>query len=304
MTDPTLDLTEQHAPIRDISLNYRCFGKPTDPALLLIMGLATQRTAWPQAWIDAFVNSGRYVITYDHRDIGLSTRMQGAQAPNPVKVFMRRRLKLKNDLAYSLKDLAMDALALLDYLNIETAEVLGISMGGMVAQWLAILAPTRVRKLTLLMTSSGYPLLPTPSWKVLKLFLQSAPSRQNGAAPLDPRELAAAYLVNLFTLIGSPAFPTDRARRTLWAKAQVQRSIAGLGAVRQLAAICDDAERYRQLARISAPTRIFHGTADLLVPIAHGRDLAKRIGGAQFTEVAGLGHDLPEQLAEYFASKL
>ncbi len=304
MTDPMSDPTEQHAVIRGISINYRCFGNPENPALLLIMGLATQRTAWPEAWINAFVNTGRFVITYDHRDIGLSTRMQGAPAPNPVKVFMRKRLRLKNNLAYGLQDLAMDALALLDYLNIETAEVLGISMGGMVAQWLAILAPARVRKLTLLMTSSGYPLLPTPSWKVLKLFLQSAPSRQAGAAPLDPREFAAEYLVNLFTLVGSPAFPTDRERRKLWAKAQVQRSIAGLGAARQLAAICDDAERHRQLFRISAPTRIFHGTADLLVPIAHGRDLAKRIAGAQFTEVAGLGHDLPEQLAEYFASKL
>jgi pimeloyl-ACP methyl ester carboxylesterase len=230
--------------------------------------------------------------------------MVGAPSPNPVKVFMRRRLGLNNALAYGLPDLAHDALALLDYLNVETADVLGISMGGMVAQWLAILAPSRVRALTLLMTSSGYPLLPTPSWKVLKLFLQRAPSRQGGAAPINERDFAAQYLVNLFTLVGSPAFPTDIERRKLWAKAQVQRSIAGLGAARQLAAICDDGARYRQLDRISAPTRIFHGSADLLVPTAHGRDLAKRIPGAQFTEIAGLGHDLPEQLAAYFAAKL
>lgn len=304
MTNALLDSTELQAPVRSISLNYRCYGNPQDPALLLIMGLATQRTAWPETWISAFVNAGRYVIAYDHRDIGLSTRMHGGPAPNPIKVFMRRRLRLSNNLAYSLQDLAQDALALLDYLNIESADVLGISMGGMVAQWLAILAPARVRRLTLLMTSSGYPLLPTPSWKVLKLFLQTAPSQQNGQTQADPRELAAAYLVNLFALVGSPGFPSDPERRKIWAKAQVQRSIAGLGAARQLAAICDDGERYRQLERISAPTRVFHGTADLLVPIAHGRDLAKRIPGAQFTEIAGLGHDLPEQLADYFASRL
>jgi len=287
-----------------MSLNYRCYGNPQDPALLLIMGLATQRTAWPDVWINAFVDTGRYVIAYDHRDIGLSTRMDGAPAPNPIKVILRRQLRLGNDLAYGLQDLANDALALLDYLHIESAEVLGISMGGMVAQWLAIIAPARVRRLTLLMTSSGYPLLPTPSWKVLKLFLQAAPSPRINQPQIDSHELAADYLVKLFSLVGSPAFPSDPERRKIWAKAQVQRSIAGIGAARQLAAICNDADRYRQLQRIRAPTQIFHGTADLLVPIAHGRDLAKRIPGAQFTEITGLGHDLPEQLAEYFAKRL
>lgn len=280
-----------------MELDHACYGNPNDPPLLLIMGLATQRTAWPQSWIDAFVRVGFYVITFDNRDIGLSTRLEHLGEPSLVKIACKRLFGVGQAPPYSLRDMANDTLQLLDQLSIPSAHVLGISMGGMIAQWLALIAPKRVRTLSLLMTSSGRPLLPVPDISVFRLM-------RTRPAGSDLRRASAEYLVELFRIIGSPAYPVPEHERLARAFAQVDRSMAGLGAQRQLAAIIGDGERWRRLSQLSLPCQILHGDADKMVPLAHGRDLHKRILGSRFEVFAGLGHDLPEPLAPVFAQRV
>ena len=289
--------TSTKAAVNGIEIDYQIYGPANGKPLLLIMGLATQRTAWPEAWIEAFVARGFKVITFDNRDVGLSTRFNEHPTPSPMSAFLRRRLHLPVKLAYELRDMAADANALLEYLHIAHAVVLGVSMGGMVAQRMALAYPERVERLILLMTSSGRPWLPLPSPRVLKILL----SRPVGQ---EQQEAAVDYLVRLFGLIGSPGYPIKPEQHLQRARTQVERSMAGTGAARQLAAIVADDQRWRELGKICVPTRVIHGIPDLMVPIRHGHDLAKRIPGASFEAVPGLGHDLPEQLAEFIAERV
>jgi pimeloyl-ACP methyl ester carboxylesterase len=285
-------------PVLSIHLDYECFGKPGNPALLLIMGLATQRTAWPQPWIDAFVARGFYVISFDNRDVGLSTRLDTLGLPKLKRVISKRLFGMGDKPPYSIQEMSEDALRLLDQLGIQRAHVLGVSMGGMMAQWLAISHPTRVVSLTLLMSSSGRLGLPLPAWKVLKI-IAGRPK-----AGLTEREAAVDYLVRFFGAVGSPAFPVSESERRARAWVQVNRSIAGTGVVRQIAAITADGERWRRLAELALPCAVLHGDADKLVPPAHGKDLAARIPGASFELLAGVGHDVPDGLAELIADRV
>ena len=282
----------------EIKLDYACFGAKTGVPLLLIMGLATQRTAWPMAWIDALVARGFYVITFDNRDIGLSTRLEHLGTPKLARVMLRRLIGIGTPPPYTLSDMAGDTLALLDLLNIKSAHVLGVSMGGMIAQRLALANPERVLSLTLMMTSSGYPLLPPPDLSVLKMFAAKPP------AGMSDREAAVAYLLRLFEEIGSPAYRIAPELRRARALEQVNRSMAGAGSVRQLAAIMADGKRWRLLPKLKLPVQILHGVADKMVPIAHGKDLARRIPSAKFEIIPGLGHDVPEALAELITDRM
>ena len=282
----------------EISLDYACFGAKTAVPLLLIMGLATQRTAWPTAWIDALVARGFYVITFDNRDIGLSTRLEHLGTPKLARVMLRRFIGLGAPPPYTLDDMADDTLSLLDLLKIKSAHVLGVSMGGMIAQRLALANPERVLSLTLMMTSSGYPLLPPPNLSVLKIFAAKPP------AGMADREAAVEYLLRLFDVIGSPGYRTPPELRRARALEQVNRSMAGSGAVRQLAAIMADGKRWRLLSKLKMPVQILHGVADKMVPIAHGKDLARRIKDAKFEIIPGLGHDVPEALAGLISDRM
>jgi pimeloyl-ACP methyl ester carboxylesterase len=279
-------------------LDYACFGTPGNTPLLLIMGLATQRTAWPKEWISAFVARGFYVVSFDNRDVGLSTRLDDLGTPKLRAIVARRLCRMAPKAPYSLADMAQDTLGLLDQLKLNAAHVLGISMGGMIAQHLALMAPARVLSLTLMMTSSGYPWLPLPRWSVFKIF---ASKPTPGATQ---REVAVEYLLRLFGEIGSPAYQVPVAQRRARALEQVDRSIAGMGGMRQLAAILADAQRWRRLPSLRVATQVLHGDADKMVPIAHGHDLAKRISGASFSAIPGLGHDLPEALAHLIAERV
>lgn len=282
----------------EISLDYACFGATTGIPLLLIMGLATQRTAWPMAWIDALVVRGFYVITFDNRDIGLSSRLDDLGTPKLARVMLRRFIGLGAPPPYTLSDMAGDTLALLDLLKIKSAHVFGVSMGGMIAQRLGLANPERVLSLTLMMTSSGYPFLPPPNWSVLKIFSAKP------AAGMSDRDAAVDYLLRLFDEIGSPGYRIAPELRRARALEQVNRSMAGSGAVRQLAAIMADGKRWRLLSKLKMPVQILHGVADKMVPIAHGKDLARRINRAKFEIIPGLGHDVPEALAGLIADRM
>jgi pimeloyl-ACP methyl ester carboxylesterase len=281
-----------------IELDVACFGPQTGTPLVLIMGLATQRTAWPEAWIDALVARGFYVITFDNRDIGLSTRLEHLGRPKLAQLIAKRLLGLGATPPYSLQDMAQDTLQLLDRLKIAKAHVFGVSMGGMIAQWLALLAPERVSSLSLMMTSSGRLGLPLPAVSVFKIMAKKP------VAGSSTRAAAVDYLLALFGEIGSPGYPVPQLERRARALAQVDRSIAGVGALRQLAAILADGARWRRLRAIHQPTQILHGDCDKMVPLAHARDLAKRIPAATLEIFPGLGHDLPEALASIIASRV
>lgn len=283
------------AALGPIELDYACHGPEDGEPLLLIMGLSMQRIAWPQSLLDALADHGLQVITFDNRDIGLSTRFHRTPAPSLLRVTAARLAGRLPALPYTLADLADDAAALLDHLGIERAHVAGISMGGMIAQQFALRHPQRLLRLGLLASSSGRIGLPPPRTQVLRL-LRTRPVGADEAAAVD-------YIDRLFTLLGSPAWPTPPEQRRARALEAVRRAPTGRSSERQLAAILAD-RRSHLLPRIGAPTLVLHGSADPMLPVAHGRDLARRIPGARLTEIPGWGHDLPDGLMPQLAAEL
>jgi pimeloyl-ACP methyl ester carboxylesterase len=194
---------------------------------------------------------------------------------------------------YSLADMGRDALGVLDALGIAHAHVCGASMGGMIAQHLAAEAPQRVASLTLMMTTSGARALPQPPWSVRKV-LMSRPMKPGTDAAVD-------WILHVLRVIGSPAYPMSAEAMRERALASVQRAWHPGGSARQLLAVVADGDRTPLLSRIAAPTRIVHGVADPLVPVACGHHLAQHIAGAESDFIPGMGHDLPEPLLSRFA---
>ena len=257
------------------------------PAVLLVMGLGMQLIAWPQELVQELVDAGYRVIRFDNRDIGLSTHFDSMGKPNLVWASIKHKLGLIPRPMYTLSDMAADTLGVLDALEIKKAHVVGVSMGGMIAQRVAIAAPGRVLSLTSIMSTSGARGLPQPDRKVLKILL----SRPTGSS----MDEVVTHTMGLFKAIGSPAFPSSepelRARITLG----VQRSFHPVGTLRQMLAIVSDITRAAQLSRITSPTLVLHGKADPLVPYACGEDTAQRIPGAKLVGIEGMGHDLPPE---------
>jgi pimeloyl-ACP methyl ester carboxylesterase len=269
-----------------IELFYEDFGKPADPVILLVMGLGTQLIAWPDDFVDGLVTAGYRVIRYDNRDIGLSTHLDGAPAINPVWALLASKVGLRFPLAYSLDDMAADAVALLDALGIARAHVVGASMGGMIAQRVAAGWPDRVASLTSIMSSSGAPGLPGPTPALRKLLMAGRP-----ANPTRADAVAAGEVVLQAISYPDPARPAD-AYATMAGNA-FDRSYDPLGARRQLLAIMGDRDRATRIAAIRAPTLVIHGAADPLVPLANGEDTARRIPGARLEVLDEMAHDLP-----------
>lgn len=263
---------------------------PTRPALLLITGLGLQLTDWPGAFIDALRAAGYRVLRFDNRDVGLSTHLDHLGVPNLMWVGLQHRLGFTPRAPYTIEDMARDALGVLDACGIARAHVLGMSMGGMIAQRLALLAPQRVVSLTSLMSSSGARGLPGPDLRILKALL--------GRVPSNNHEALTELLVRLLTAIGSPDFrwPEPELRRRVLAS--LARSYQPAGTLRQLVAVVADSTRAALLPRITAPTLVIHGKADPLVPYACGEDTARRIPGAQLVGIDGMGHDLPPGVVE------
>jgi pimeloyl-ACP methyl ester carboxylesterase len=263
-----------------------------DP-LLLVMGLGMQLTAWPDDLVQMLVSRGFRVIRIDNRDAGLSQGFDHLGVPNLAWAGMRYAVHLPVRPPYTVADMAADTLGVLDALGIRRAHVCGASMGGMIAQHLAAGHPQRVKSLTLMMTTTGARRLPQPSMKV-RSALMSRPDGNNA-------EAVATHLQNLMRVIGSPAFQPDPGVQRSRFLAAYQRAWRPAGTARQITAIAADGDRSALAARISAPTRVIHGAADPLVPVAAGHDLVARISGAVADIVPGMGHDLPAQLLERFA---
>ena len=273
-----------------LSFEVEVTGDKQSPAVLLTMGLGMQLTAWPPALIQALVRAGYRVVCYDNRDIGLSSYFDHAGLPNMALQILKSKFGFALRPPYKLHDMAQDALGILDALDIEDAHIVGVSMGGMISQRIAIAAPKRVRSLTSVMSSSGAPKLPTARSEIVSAML----ARPKSAAPED----VVNHTAKLFKLIGSPGYPQDETEVRARLLASVKRAYHPQGVSRQLLAIVADTKRYAELARIESPTLVIHGTQDPLVPIACGRDTANRIQGAQFVAIEGMGHDWPPAVTQ------
>lgn len=285
------------ATLNATTIDYDVAGPSDGEPLLLVMGLAMQRVAWPAGFIELLAGRGFRVVTLDNRDIGHSQRYDHAGVPSLAKVAAWRLVGARAALPYALADLADDAAALLDHLGIASAHVAGISMGGMIAQHLAARHPGKVRSLTLLASSSGHLALPPPRPRVLAV----ARSRPSGA---HTPEQAAEYTVRLFTVLGSPRYPTPPEQLYAQGLAAARRAPAGAGVLRQFAAILADGDRRPLLRAVRARAQVLHGDADPMLPIAHGHDLARHLPGARFERIEGWGHDLPAPLWPVFAARI
>ena len=278
-----------------IAIEVEDHGPTSGEPLLLIMGLGMQLVAWPNGLVRQLVQRGFRVIRFDNRDIGLSQSFDHLGVPNIVVDAMKYSVGLNVKSPYSLADMAADSAGVLAALGIPSAHVFGVSMGGMVAQHLALRHPSRVKSLTLMMTSSGARHLPGPSMKVRSAML-GRPAKGGGLqALLD-------YYVRLYRLIGSPGYPSDESDVRARAEGWISRSIRPAGNLRQIVAIAADGDRSKLLRELKVPTQVIHGRADALVPVAAGIDLAKKIPDAQLDLIDGMGHDLPEALWPRFVN--
>lgn len=272
-----------------ITLTYDTQGSPAGEPVLLIMGLGLQLISWPEAFCQRLVEHGFYVIRFDNRDSGLSSKMDHLGQPNLLLAFIKTLLRLPLSAGYTLHDMAKDTIGLLDALGIEKAHIVGASMGGMIAQIVAANYAERTLSLTSIMSSSGRRGLPGPT---------SAARRALLSRPENPRDLEGVvdHLVKAFRVIGSPAYPTPEAQLRATLSATVKRNMNPAGTARQLVAIAASGDRVELLKSIKVPTLVIHGTEDPLIPIACGRDTARLIPGATLREIEGMGHDLASDL--------
>jgi pimeloyl-ACP methyl ester carboxylesterase len=273
-------MDEQYADVGDIRLCYETFGDRGDPAMLLIMGLGTQMLAWHEDFCRELAGRGFFVIRYDNRDVGRSTHFDDTPLPRPSEL-LRRRIRRP---AYTLNDMADDAAGLLDALGIESAHVVGASMGGMIAQALAARDPARVRSLTSIMSTTGNRWRGQPAVRIYPYLL---------ARPPRTKEEGIERLTRVFRIIGSPGFERDEEELRAMASLAWDRDSSRTGTVRQLAAIISSGDRTPDVRRITAPTLVIHGTNDRMVRPSGGRATARAIPGSRLMLVRGMGHDLP-----------
>ncbi|UTW07093.1 alpha/beta fold hydrolase [Pseudomonas benzenivorans] len=272
-----------------VHLAYQSIGRPGDPALLLVMGLGGQMIHWPDEVVTRLCAQGFRVIRFDNRDVGLSSWARTPPAANLAYQALRHRLGLSVSAPYSLRDMAGDALALMNALGVRQFHVLGASMGGMIAQHLAGLAPDRVQSLTLIMTSSGAQGLPEPSDELLALLARrEAPSRA----------VALQQQADLLAALGSPAIDDDRAQLLQQAEIAYERAFNPEGVQRQLLAILAEPSRVELLRRLHVPTLVVHGTADPLLPAMHGVHVAAHIQGSELKLIPGLAHRFQDAFKE------
>ena len=265
-----------------VDIVYETIGDPSDPPLLLVMGLGMQLIHWDLELCEQFAGRGFHVIRFDNRDSGLSTKVEA-----PVPNVMRLMAGLSADTPYLLRDMAADALGLLDHLGIERAHVVGTSMGGMIAQEMAIAVPERVLSLASIMSTTGDRFVGTPKIRVWGVMMRRAP---------QDRDAYIEYFAHVFRMIGSPAYRPDDERVRELAGASYDRCHNPAGTARQLGAILASGSRTAALRELDVPAVVIHGESDPLVPLRAGIATAKAIPDAELIKLPGMGHDMPKEL--------
>jgi pimeloyl-ACP methyl ester carboxylesterase len=267
-----------------IELCYDTFGDRDAPPLVLIMGLASQMIAWDEELCAQLAARGYWVVRFDNRDIGLSTKFSQAGVPNVLAMLTGQAPVDASKVPYTLRDMAADTAGLMDALEIKSAHVVGASMGGAIAQELAIHHRDRVRTLTSIMSSTGEPGLPMPTPEAMEILL---------APPAADRESYLARYTQTWRVLRGPGFPLDEARDLARAERIFARGLNPPGVARQLAAIVASGNREPALRSVKVPTLVIHGDADPLVRPEGGVATAKAIAGAKLVMIKGMGHALP-----------
>jgi pimeloyl-ACP methyl ester carboxylesterase len=284
---------ELFAPVpTGIELCYRTYGDPADEPMLLVMGLASPLTWWDPELCSMLARRGYFVITFDNRDVGRSTKVAGrVTRATLVRGFASARTRAP----YSMTDFARDAFGLLDHLGIESTHVVGVSMGGMIAQTMAIDDPARVRSLTSIMSTTGRR---TVGWQHPRLYPVLL-------RPVRPgRQAYADNSVAIDRLIGSPGYPRPEERTRQIAEETFDRGVSGHGTLRQMMAVLTQPDRSRLLHAVLIPTLVIHGLADQMVHVSGGRATAAAVPGAELLLVDGMGHDLPPELFATFVEAI
>jgi pimeloyl-ACP methyl ester carboxylesterase len=272
-----------YAKANGIELCYDAFGDPNAPPLVLIMGLAAQMIAWDEDFCGRLAARGYYVVRFDNRDAGLSTRLESAGAPNVRAALMAAAQGRPVQAPYLLRDMADDVVGLMDALRLPSAHVVGASMGGAIGQTLALRHAARLRTLTSIMSTTGAPDLPPPTPEALQVLFSPAPNN------------LADYLTHhaqVWRVLRAGRFAFDEARDASRAQQIFERGLNPAGVARQMLAVIASGSRRQALASVRMPTLVIHGDADPLVPLASGIDTAKSVPGSKLVIVKGMGHAL------------
>lgn len=281
---------EQFAPANGLQLCYQEMGDPDGEPLLLVMGLATQMIAWQEEFCAMLAQRGYRVVRFDNRDIGRSSRVDSAGVPGKLAMLVG-----SGKPPYLLRDMATDTFGLMDHLGIESAHLVGASMGGMIVQTAAIEQPERVRSLTSIMSTTGSRRVGHPSYRTFGLMLGKPPRE---------REAAIERVIKTFKTIGSPGYPFEEGRVREIAGQSFDRGHSEAGIARQLHAITASGDRTPGLRELDLPALVIHGRNDILVNPSGGRATAKAIPGARLRMIDGMGHDLPRALWPTFVEEI
>jgi pimeloyl-ACP methyl ester carboxylesterase len=295
----TVPVTEGKAQANGITIAYESFGPADREVMLLIMGNGAQLTAWPSELIDELVKRGYRVVIYDNRDVGLSTKFDSAGVPDANAVIEARVAGRPSPLPYDLGDMANDAVGLLDALGVKKAHVVGVSMGGMIAQLVAADHPDHVLSLTSIMSTSGNPAVPFPADP-------QAFAKLPRPAPDGDKEATIASAVKLIQALAGPVYPHDeKSIRDLIVRSMKRSDYRpGMARHNALSALGIFEDRRPKLKTIKVPTVVVHGAIDPLMSVEGGKDTAKNIPGAELRIVPGMGHDLPVALVKTLADAI
>jgi pimeloyl-ACP methyl ester carboxylesterase len=274
-----------------IEITYETFGNADDPALLLVMGLGCQLILWDEDFCRMLAERGFYVIRFDNRDVGLSSKIEDGPEPNILAAMAGDA----STASYTLEDMAADTAGLLDHLGIEAAHVVGVSMGGMIAQQLAISHPERVLSLVSIMSTTGDREVGQPLPHAIPALVGPSPSDREGYVEFN---------VQVFKTIGSPEYPPDEQWLREMAGTSYDRCHYPVGFMRQLLGIIASPDRTAALANVHVPTLVIHGEADPLITVSGGEATARAIPGAKLMKLPGMGHDLPRQLWPQFVDAI
>jgi pimeloyl-ACP methyl ester carboxylesterase len=277
--------------VGDIDVAYNTLGEATDPPLVLISGLGAQLIAWDDAFCQQLVDQGLFVIRFDNRDIGLSSHLTVRPTSDPSA----ETAGAAPAASYTLAQMAADTAGLIDNLGLGSAHVVGISLGGMIAQILAIEHPERVRSLTSIMSTTGHNQVGQATDAARALYL---------LPPVITREGAMDRAVLFNRTAGSPAYPTDETELRDRAVRAFDRAFNPQGVARQLAAAMTTPDRTEDLRRLDLPTLVIHGAADPVIALSGGQATAEAIPGAELVVIDGMGHDLPQPLWPAVAERI
>lgn len=270
-----------------IQIEYDTFGDPASPPLLLIMGLGAQMIHWPEEFCNLLASQGLHVIRFDNRDVGLSSKFDEAGELDVMEIFTNPQRGAELNIPYTLDDMADDTVGLLDALGIEKAHVFGVSMGGMIAQTVAIRHPSRVWSLISMASGTGDPSLPWGRPEAMAMLVAPMPAE---------REAYIEHNMNLFRTIAGSKYPLDEQEMRRLIERAYDRCYYPQGMARHSVAIMVAGSRAQALRSVTAPTLVIHGSEDPLLPVEQGRATAEAVPGAELLIIEGMGHDFPAEV--------